>query len=468
LLHDLGISNPGWEACKMHDPTGHRRPPGKFRIHGIYGRVLTEGRSLIVNDPSTHPDRIGLPPGHPPLTSFLGVPLLREGKTVGMLAVGNREGGYRSEDQQILEAITPAIIEALDRKRAERRLTADLVGLTRMHALSCRALETGGFEPLLQEVMDAAVAIMGAEKGTFQLLEADSLRIVAHCGHRPEFLEFFAAAENVASVCGEATKRGERVVVADVEESPLFVGTASLPVFRAAGVRAVQSTPVVTRTGGLLGILTTHWSMPHVPDEHDLLRIDLLASQAADLIEFARAQAAVRESEALRRAVTENSPDAIYVKDCESRWLMGNPEVLRIVGKTAEQALGKTDLELYADPAIGRAILENDRRILASGQAATFEESADTPEGRRTFLSTKAPLRDAQGNITGIIGISRDITERKRVEEELRTRNAELTEFNELMVDRELRMIELKKEINRLCEEAGQPVRYDVLEEGPV
>ncbi|MEN6336328.1 MAG: response regulator [Phycisphaerales bacterium] len=131
FLHDLAISNPGWDACKMNDQSGHRRPPGDFPIHGIYGRVLADGTSLIVNDPAAHPDRIGLPEGHPPLTAFLGVSLFREDKVVGMIAVGNREDGYRIEDQEALEAIAPAIVEALDRKRAQkslRELNATLEG----------------------------------------------------------------------------------------------------------------------------------------------------------------------------------------------------------------------------------------------------------------------------------------------------------------------------------------------------
>ncbi len=127
----------------------------------------------------------------------------------------------------------------------------------------------------------------------------------------------------------------------------------------------------------------------------------------------------LRQSQDLMRAVTDNSPDAIYVKDRQSRWLMANPAVLRIVGKTAEQALGKTDSDLYANPEIGRAILDNDRRILESGRPQAFEEIADAPEGRRTFLSIKAPWRNAKGDIIGVIGISRDITDRKRAEESL-------------------------------------------------
>ena len=124
------------------------------------------------------------------------------------------------------------------KKQAEFRLTSDLDALTRMHALSGRLLETGGMQSLLQEAMDAAVFIVGAEKGTLQLLEGDSLRIVANHGHRQPFLEFFESAENKASVCGEATRCGERVVVPDVETSPLFIGTPSLEVLRKAGVRA--------------------------------------------------------------------------------------------------------------------------------------------------------------------------------------------------------------------------------------
>ena len=77
---------------------------------------------MIANDPASHPDRIGLPEGHPPLMNFLGAPLRREGKTVGMIAVGNRKGGYRPEDQEVLEALAPSIIEALDHKRAEEAL----------------------------------------------------------------------------------------------------------------------------------------------------------------------------------------------------------------------------------------------------------------------------------------------------------------------------------------------------------
>jgi signal transduction histidine kinase len=122
LFHDNSISQTGWELCTMYDKTGHRRPPGSFRLRGLYGRVLADGIGFFTNDPLSHSDSIGLPEGHPPLTAFLGVPLEQNGRTIGMVAVANREGGYSREQQEDLEILAPAMVEAFLRKRAEEAL----------------------------------------------------------------------------------------------------------------------------------------------------------------------------------------------------------------------------------------------------------------------------------------------------------------------------------------------------------
>lgn len=101
-------------------------PMGKsalgLAIHGIYGRVLQDGAGVIVNDPASHPDRVGTPAGHLPLTAFLGVPLKQGDRTRGLIGLGNRPGGYRPEDLEAAEALAPAIWHALRSKRAELRL----------------------------------------------------------------------------------------------------------------------------------------------------------------------------------------------------------------------------------------------------------------------------------------------------------------------------------------------------------
>ncbi len=122
LLLDLAISDPGWELCTMYDKSGHRRTPDGFKLHGVYGRVLLDGKGFFTNDPKSHPDSIGLPEGHPPLTSFLGVPFIQEGVTYGMVGLANRQGGYGPEELETLEALVPAIEQAFRSKRAEDAL----------------------------------------------------------------------------------------------------------------------------------------------------------------------------------------------------------------------------------------------------------------------------------------------------------------------------------------------------------
>ncbi len=130
-MDDLAISDPGWEACRIPAASGHgRRIPGGFDIRGLYGRVLRDGKGFFTNDPSSHPDRIGTPPGHPPLSAFLGVPLLYGGRTIGMVGLGNREGGYGAQDLEAAEAIAAAIVQALLRKRAEEQVRTANAQLT--------------------------------------------------------------------------------------------------------------------------------------------------------------------------------------------------------------------------------------------------------------------------------------------------------------------------------------------------
>jgi len=121
-LHDIAISEMGWNQCQMYDKTGHRRPPENLVVHGLYGSVIDTGKGFFTNKPLSHPDSIGLPFGHPPINSFLGVPLVLDGKTMGVIAVADRESGYSYEQQEDLEAIAPAVIQSLKRRMSEEAL----------------------------------------------------------------------------------------------------------------------------------------------------------------------------------------------------------------------------------------------------------------------------------------------------------------------------------------------------------
>lgn len=129
----------------------------------------------------------------------------------------------------------------------------------------------------------------------------------------------------------------------------------------------------------------------------------------------------------LLRSVIETSPGAIYFKDREGRMRLANAAVLNLIGKPWDEVDGKTDEEFLDDPAEGRAIMENDRRILAGRTTQQLEERAGTVDGcPRLFLSTKSPLLGDDGEVLGLVGVSIDITSRKRLETQLHELNANL------------------------------------------
>jgi PAS domain S-box-containing protein len=433
LLHDIAISDMGWKECLMYDKTGHRRPPGNFVVHGLYENVINSEKSFFTNDPMSHPDSIGLPHGHPLLTSFLGVPLILDREMVGMVGVANREGGYSFEHQADLEAIAPAIVQSIQRKRMDLEykqtqvlLKTDLDALTRMHELSNKLLGTSGIQSLLDEIMYSAIVIVGAQFGTLQLLEDDSLRIVSHYGHQQSFLDYFASAENVVSVCGAAMQKWKRVIVEDVETSSLFVGTSSLDVMRKAGVRAVQSTPMVSRTGELLGILTTQWDVPYSPGEHALWRIDLLGRQAADMIEQERAARKLSESEHIYRAIGESIDYGVWVCDPDGRNIYASPSFLKMVGITQQQCseFGWGDT-LHPDDA-ERTITAWQECVRTEGIWNIKHRFRGVDGQWHHVLARGIPVRNDAGKIMFWAGINLDINDIVKAEESLQKAYANL------------------------------------------
>jgi len=130
-------------------------------------------------------------------------------------------------------------------------------------------------------------------------------------------------------------------------------------------------------------------------------------------------------SHELLDAVINSSDDAIFAKDIDGRYILFNRAASRVVGKPLDEVLGQDDRHLFP-PAQAEHLLAIGRRVVAEGKVETNEESLQTVHGRRVFLATKGPLRDAQGRTFGIFGISRDITERKRVEDALHDRENQL------------------------------------------
>jgi len=127
----IAISDPGWDACKIpHSEV--TKLTKDMEIRGIDRSTLKDGRSRIVNDPSSHPDSVGVPRGHPPITCFLGVPMKQGRKTVGMFGLANKKSPFTVDDQHAVETLAMDFVEVLQRKRDEARLRAHRVGLKKI------------------------------------------------------------------------------------------------------------------------------------------------------------------------------------------------------------------------------------------------------------------------------------------------------------------------------------------------
>ena len=140
--------------------------------------------------------------------------------------------------------------------------------MRRLHELVSRLLGCNDLQIALQEVLDATLVLMEVDKSYVQLLKPETreLRIVAHRGFPQEFLDTFQnPAVEPSAVFASAAQRGERVIIEDVQTDPSPASQRAIAA--SAGFRAVQSTPVMSRKGKLLGILATHFRTPHRPSE---------------------------------------------------------------------------------------------------------------------------------------------------------------------------------------------------------
>ena len=201
--------------------------------------------------------------------------------------------------QERLAAAQVELREAHDRlTESEARLVSELTGMTRLHEVSTRLGRPGDRDAQLVEIVDAALAVTGADMGMIQLREQSDgpLRTVASRGLARPFLELFDAAEDPGAD-DPALRRGERLVIEDVAASAALAGSPALAAMLESGVRALASTAIVSRLGRLVGMLSTYYCAPRRPTGRDLRLLDLLARQAADWIERLEAERALREAD---------------------------------------------------------------------------------------------------------------------------------------------------------------------------
>jgi signal transduction histidine kinase/ActR/RegA family two-component response regulator len=238
----------------------------------------------------------------PPITEALLVPFTADGVAVGTIWLGSHDQSRRfdREDLRVLASLgecASLAYRALARNAAMQvALVKERADFALLRAISAALIRENDIDALYEQILDAATSIMGSERASLQILGEGKLCLLGWRGFDAASVRYWQEVRaDSASACGRALSRKERVVIEDTELCEVLAGTKDLAEFRRAGIRSVQSTPLISRTGELVGILSTHWRAPHSPAAGELRLLDVLARMAADLIERARTEQAMRE-----------------------------------------------------------------------------------------------------------------------------------------------------------------------------
>jgi len=299
------------------------------------GTVVDRNMPILMAHPERH---YGFSVDAPAIEEVLLIPFHHEGRPVGTLWVIAHDDTCRfdSEDRRLMTSLSRFATTAYQllvaqelknelgaRRVTERRLAADLEAHQRtdaavkvtqerleaelgdsrlLQAISAELITQDDVSALYEKILDAALSIMRSDFASMQVFVEGAnggvLKLIAHRGLDAEAAAYFDSVfPTTRSTCGQVLRVCDRVIVPDVDECEFMAGSDELTQFERAGIRAMQSTPLLSRSGRLVGVITTHWRSPHAPAGRELRLLDILSRQAADLIERRKAEETLRESD---------------------------------------------------------------------------------------------------------------------------------------------------------------------------
>lgn len=306
------------------------------------------------------------------------------------------------------------------------QLEAELMGTKLLQNISTELLYEDNIQALYEMIIDAAMQIMDSEYASMQMLHNEEgkggkLQLLVHRGFNPTAAKFWewVQAESAGSACGEALRTGKRVIVTNVEECGFMRDTEDLQVYLQTGIHAVQTTPLYSRNGKMLGMISTHWCSSHQPSEWQLRLLDVLARQAADLIEQKQSKEKLRESEEKYRTLFEYMNEGFLLAEIISdhlgrpvdyRYLAVNQALCDIVGLNRKEIIGRTRSDIIMTP---DTWLETFNKVALTGEPITFEECSEALNHHFT-IRVFSPKR---GQFACLVN---DVTENKKLEGKLK------------------------------------------------
>src|SRR5262245_3043390 len=173
----------------------------------------------------------------------------------------------------------------------EARRPSELEAAQRLQDIAIQLIDARGIEALYDHILDTVLEILNADFASLQMFYPErgsggELRLLGHRGFSAEAARRWEwVLPTTRTTCGEALRTRQRVASEDVRNCDFMAGSEDLDGYLDAGIQAGQTTPLVSRSGALLGMVSTYWRNPHKLSLGELRALDVLARLAADVIE---------------------------------------------------------------------------------------------------------------------------------------------------------------------------------------
>jgi PAS domain S-box-containing protein len=302
------------------------------------------------------------------------------------------------------------------RKLAEAEQHRRLAQLQELYRLSVAAGRADADQPVLEAALDAVRGALGVEKAAVLLFDAaGTMRFRAWRGLSQQY----RAAVEGHSPWAPCDPDPRPVLVGDARSDPSLAGYRAL--LEGEGIGALAFVPLVDQ-GRLLGKMMVYRDTPRPWGQDEVHLAQTVAGHVAAAVARRAAAEALARQHGLLEAVVQGTSDPIWVKDTAGRYVLLNGPGATMAGLSPErrsEAVGRTAEEFFP-PEAAKLIASRDRAVIEGGETLSTEDTLLAAGRPRTFLVSRSPLRDATGAVTGLLGIARDITDRRAAEEALR------------------------------------------------
>jgi PAS domain S-box-containing protein len=315
--------------------------------------------------------------------------------------------------------------EVTERKRAELelirvkdQLASDLKAMIRLHEVSSNLLNADGPQSVLEQVLDASIELQRADFGLVQLCNPHTnvLTLVAQRGFTQDFVERFNTGDDASTPCGRAMLRRERVIIEDVATDSAF--ELYRHIAEQVGFRAVQSTPLISRTGELLGIVSTHFRNPHRPSDSELRFTDLYTLRAATLIERQRAEDRLWRGMAYLTEAQQLTHCGSWAWNVASGELFWSKEHFSIFGLNDGAKVSQDEFVAMIHPEDRVSVKHAFEAAVRERRDCTLDYRIVRPDGSVRYIhSSSHPVVNESGDLFEIVGAIVDTTLHKQEEE---------------------------------------------------